>query len=152
VDFFPNALRRAASYVAERTGPDERVQLYGMDAYLLFLAQRGSATPYIYAYDLDADAALAGSWDDSRLRPDAAEAAAIRALRDAHERDLLDRVSKSPPAAFVFVGRSPLMTTTDAVADFSAHCPDAAKFVGEHYRETADFDGIRVWMRNDRPP
>lgn len=152
VDFFPNALRDAAAHVAERTGPDERVQAYGMDAYVLFLAGRASATPYIHAYDLDADAALAGSYDDASVRPDEEQARAIRALRDAHERDLLSRVEKSPPAAFVFVGRSPLMTHADAFADFRAHCPDAAQFVLERYHETADFEGIRVWMRNDRAP
>lgn len=145
VDFFPRALRETARYVAAKTPPGERVQLYGMDAYVLFLARRKSATPYIYAYDLDADVALAGA-------PDTEHAARITAMRDENERDLVRRVTRAPPSAFVFVGRSPLLASSDAVHDFFVHCPDAAAFVSERYRETADFDGIRVWLRNDLPP
>src|SRR5262249_32163752 len=62
IDFFPHALREAADYVAAKTKTGDRVQTYGMDAYLLFLAGRRSATPYIYSYDLNADAAMYGSF------------------------------------------------------------------------------------------
>ena len=61
-DYFPWDLREAARYLSAKTSPDARVQVYGMDPYLLFLAERRSATPYIYAYDLNADAALDGGW------------------------------------------------------------------------------------------
>ncbi len=57
-DFFPFEMRQAAAYLRRHTAPDDRVQSYGMDAYVLFLAERASATPYIYAYDLNVDAAL----------------------------------------------------------------------------------------------
>lgn len=149
VDFFPRALRDAARYVETRTGPTDRVQTYGMDAYLLFLANRKSATPYVYAYDLNADAALAGSYDPGGIHPTEAESARIRALRDAHADDLLARLENAPPAAFVFIDRSPLMSYVDAVRDFAVHCPTAARWVAANYRQTADFEGIRVWLRND---
>ncbi len=59
-DFFPYEMREAADYLRASTAPLDRVQTYGMDPYVLFLARRLSATPYIYAYDFNADAALAG--------------------------------------------------------------------------------------------
>jgi hypothetical protein len=149
IDFFPRALRDAAEYVAARTRPGDRVQTYGMDAYVLFLAGRRSATPYVHAYDLNVDAALHGSFDPSGPHPTEEEAKRIRSMRDDHEADLLQRLERAPPAAFVFVDRSPLMSYVDSVEDFSTHCPDAAKWLWSHYRQTADFEGIRVWMRTD---
>jgi hypothetical protein len=149
IDYFPRAMRDAAEYVAARTAPDDRVQTYAMDAYLLFLAGRRSATPYVYAYDLNADAALHGSFDPGGLQPTPSEADLIRSMRDAHAQDLRDRLERSPPAAFVFADRSPLMSWQDSVVDFSAHCPESAAWVSAHYRQTADFEGIRVWLRND---
>ena len=146
IDYFPRAMRDTAAFVAAHTRPDDRVQLYGMDAYLLFLARRRSATPYIYAYDLNADAAIHGSFDDDGLVPTAEQAARIGALRDGHARDLLARVVRAPPAAFVFVDRSPLMSGEDAVTDFEQHCPEAAVWMSSHYRQVADFDGLRVWL------
>lgn len=145
-DYFPYEMREAAGYLQSHTGPDDRVQTYGMDAYLLFLARRLSATPYIYAYDLNADAALAGG---TAARPDGAEAERIRAMRTAHETDLLARVIAEPPAAFVFVDGSPLLSEEDAWDDFEAHCERAADWVRVHYRETARFGHHHVWLRLD---
>jgi hypothetical protein len=150
VDYFPRAMRDAAEHVAAHTRPDERVQVYGMDAYLLFLAGRKSATPYVYAYDLNVDAALHGSFDPAGPHPSTAEVARIRAMRDAHAADLFHRLERSPPAAFVFIDRSPLMSSVDAVEDFSVHCPEIATWLSQHYRPSAEFEGIRVWLREDR--
>lgn len=149
VDFFPYALRTVAAHLRAHTSATDTVQTYGMDPYLLFLAQRKSATPYIYGYDLDADAALMGSWRAEGLHPTLEEQAQIRALRDGHERDMLARIEKAPPAAFVFIGRSPLLASADALVDFQIHCPDAAAWVLPRYRETLEVDGIRVLMRAD---
>jgi hypothetical protein len=148
-DFFPWQMRQAAAYLREHTKPDDRVQLYGMDPYLLFLARRKSATPYIYAYDLDADAALDGSWMRRGLHPTPEQADRIRAMRDAHEADLLERLRRAPPAAFVFIDRSPLLSYRDAVYDFQEHNPEAAAWVDANYRETAAFGEDRVWLRLD---
>jgi hypothetical protein len=149
VDYFPESLRLAAAHVAATTKPDDRVQTYAMDAYVLFLAKRLSATPFIYAYDLNADAALHGSFDEDGPRPAPADTARIQALRDGHERDLVIGMRERPPAAFVFVDKSPLMSSEDALSDFETHCPTAVTILLSDYRETANFDGIRVWSRID---
>jgi hypothetical protein len=120
-----------------------------MDPYLLFLAERRSATPYIYSYDLNADAALAGSWMKRGIHPTPPQADVIRTMRDSHEADLLARVEANPPAAFVFIDKAPLDTYDDAFYDFRAHNPHAGPWVEEHYRETAAFGEDHIWLRLD---
>jgi hypothetical protein len=148
-DFFPFEMRQAASYLREHTKPDDRVQAYGMDPYLLFLAGRLSATPYIYAYDLDVDAALAGG---SGGVPDDVQSDRIRAIREAHEGDLLAKLEARPPAAFVFLDHSPLITESDAWDDFEQHCTRTAPWVRARYRETARFGHDHIWLRDDLAP
>jgi hypothetical protein len=148
VDFFPSALRAGADYVAANTGEHDTVQTYGMDPYVLFLAGRLSATPYIYAYDLDADAALEGGSEPGAPRPNEDQRRVILAMRDAHERDLLARMQARPPAAFLFIDRSPLMRTGDAERDFELHCPSTWAWLNAHYRESAAFDEVHVWLAN----
>lgn len=147
-DFFPWELRRAAHFLAEHTRPTARVQTHGMDPYLLFLARRRSATPYIYAYDLNASAALEGGWSNE---PSAHERERIEAARAAHEADMLARLRASPPEAFVFLDRSPLISVPDAWADFQQCCREAADWVAGRYRRAAAFREIQVWLRNDLP-
>jgi hypothetical protein len=150
-DFFPWELRQAARYLERNTKPTDRVQTYGMDPYLLFLSKRLSATPYIYAYDLNADTALTGGAMPPPLgrHPDAQQVATIRALRDAHERDLLSRLERVRPAAFVFHDKSPLITWPDSVKDFDEHNALAGPWVHANYRQVAEFGAIQIWMRND---
>jgi hypothetical protein len=148
-DFFPFELRQAAAYLREHTGSDDRVQVYGMDPYVLFLAGRLSATPYIYAYDLDVDAALAGGTGGV---PDDAQSERIRGIRTAHEADLLARLEARPPAAFVFLDQSPLLSEADAWDDFAGHCTRAAPWVRAHYRESARFGHDHIWLRTDLAP
>jgi hypothetical protein len=148
-DFFPYEMRQAAAYLQEHTTPEDRVQVYGMDPYILFLAQRLGATPYIYGYDLDVDAALAGGTGEV---PDAAQSERIRGIGAAHESDLVARLQASPPAAFVFLDQSPLLAEYDAWEDFADHCPRAAPWVQAHYRESARFGHDHVWLRSDVAP
>lgn len=150
VDFFPWELRQAAAYLKEHTAPTDRVQAYGMDPYVLFLAERMSATPYIYAYDLNVDAALGGGMLHEGLHPNGYEQAKILAIRDRHQEDFLAKLEKDPPAAFVFLDKSPLITWQDSWIDFQRSDPKAAAWVKEHYRQTAVFDPDRVWLRRDR--
>jgi hypothetical protein len=152
VDFFPWEMRQTARYLQAHTKPDDRVQTYGMDPYVLFLARRKSATPYIYAYDLNADAALDGGQlptEAGGLHPSGAEQARIRALRDAHEDDLVARVTANPPAAWVFFDRAPLMSYGNAMHDFDEHCPKASAWFHERYLEKATFGDDHVWLRRD---
>jgi hypothetical protein len=148
-DFFPYEMRQAAAYLREHTKADDRVQVYGMDPYILFLAGRLSATPYIYAYDLDVDAALAGGTGGV---PDDAQSERIRAIGTAHETDLLARLQARPPAAFVFLDQSPLMTEADAWSDFEGHCSRAAPWVRANYRESARFGHDHVWLKAELAP
>ena len=145
-DFFPYEMRETAAYLHVHTQANDRVQTYGMDPYVLFLAQRLSATPYIYAYDLNADAALAGG---DGARPTPAQEDVIRGVRDAHEADLYTRLTAAPPAAFVFFDDAPLLSSTDAWDDFEAHCPRTALWVETHYRESARFGHDHVWLREE---
>jgi hypothetical protein len=151
-DFFPWEMRQTAAYLRDHTKPSDTVQMYGMDPYLLFLAGRMSATPYIYAYDLDADAALGGSAlpEGEGLHPTWDEAVRILAMRDAHEQDFLERLKRAPPAAFVFMDKAPLISEDqDAWLDFATHCTASAQWVQEHYRQTVAFGEDRVWLRSD---
>ncbi|MGA7122009.1 MAG: hypothetical protein WBY94_18010 [Polyangiaceae bacterium] len=148
-DFFPYELRQAADYIGRHTAPSDRVQSYGMDPYVLFLAHRLSATPYIYAYDLNADAALAGGTGG---RPNPAQAERIRSIREGNEIDMLRRLEKGPPAAFVFIDGSPLLSSADAWDDFEDHCARVAAWVTPRYRESARFGHFSVWLRLDRTP
>lgn len=146
VDFFPDEMRQAADYLRTHTLPRESVQTYGMDPYVLFLAGRASATPYIYAYELNVDAALAGGTGG---RPDPAQRERIRRMRDVHEADLLARMTAQPPGALVFIDGSPLLTQADAWEDFASHCARSAAWVEAHYEETARFGHEHVWLRLD---
>jgi hypothetical protein len=148
-DFFPYEMRQTAAYLREHTQPEDRVQMYGMDPYVLFLADRSSATPYIYAYDLNADAALAGGTGG---RPDDAQGDRIRAIRDEHEADMLARLTARPPAAFVFLDGAPLLSGGDAWSDFETHCQASAAWVSRRYGESARFGHDHVWLRRDVGP
>jgi hypothetical protein len=148
-DFFPFEMRESAEYIRQHTRPDDRVQTYGMDPYVLFLSERLSATPYIYAYDLNVDAAIAGGTGG---RPGAVEVARIKTIRDAHEIDMLSRLESRPPAAFVFFDHSPLISQADAWDDLERHCARTAAWVRARYQETARFGHDHIWMRLDLAP
>ena len=148
-DFFPWELRQAAAYLREKTPSDARVQMYSMDPYLLFLAERKSATPYIYAYDLNDDAALEGGWSN---RPTELDILHIKTGRDAHEKDMLERLRAKPPEAFVFINHAPLVSYPDAWEDFQHTCEESAKWVAVTYRHAKAFGDVHVWLRNDLAP
>jgi len=152
-DFFPWELRQTATYLKEHTKPEDRVQTYGMDPYVLFLAERLSATPYIYAYDLDVDSALAGGVlpEPRGLHPTFEQQMKMREIRDAHEKDMLTRLKAAPPAAFVFLDKAPLVTWHDSAHDFEEHSPESYRWMIGMYRETANFNGCHVYLRNDVP-
>ncbi len=147
-DFFPWELSQAASYLHEVTSETARVQIYGMDPYILFLAQRRSATPYIYAYDLNNDAALDGGWAN---KPTEGDLYRIRLSRDQHEADLIARLRAAPPEAFVFLDKSPLISYQDAWEDFRHCCSESARWVASKYHPARSFGEVHVWLRDDLP-
>jgi len=148
-DFFPWELRQTATYLRAHTSTNDTVQTYGMDPYVLFLAERMSATPYIYVYDLNSDAALGGSWMPTGIRPDIQQGEKIREIVASHEADMFARLEKNPPAAFVFFDGAPLTSEDSAVSDFTKHCANTAPWMLTHYRQTAVFGQDQIWMRND---
>ena len=145
-DYFGWDLRRAANYLGTKTKEGERVQVYGMDPYVLFWSKRLSATPYIYGYDLNCDAALIGG---PGARPEERDRMRIVAMVDGHRRDFDRRLREKPPAAFVFLDKSPLLTKEDALADFEAHVPQTATWLHAEYAWSKSFDTAHVWLRRD---
>jgi len=148
-DFYPWEMREAARYLDRSTPSDARIQVYGMDPYLLFLARRKSATPYIYAYDLNADAALDGGWQNE---PSDEQANRIKQVRTDHERDMLAKLEARPPAAFVFIDGSPLTTYPRALDDFRHCCAESAAWVDAHYHPTQSFEQFHVWLKDGEGP
>ena len=142
--FYPWEMRQAAEYVQEHTRPDERIFVYGLDPYFWFLARRLSSTPYVYAYDLNVGAALAGG---TGARPDAAAREKILDMQRAHARDLEAKIKERPPGAFVFIEHAPMTSYwDDGPRDFAAWCPDAAEWMNERYREAIRFGVVRVFL------
>lgn len=149
-DFFPKEMHEAAAYLRANTEPHGRVQIYGMDPYVLFLAERLSATPYIYAYDLNTDAAEAGA---EQLSSDAElpeRLARIRAFAERHGADMVSRMEKQPPSAIVFFDKAPLTSWPDAVVDFEKHQPVASQWVKSRYAEAIAFGEVHVWLPKER--
>ncbi len=145
-DYFANDLRDAAAYLTFHTLPDERVQIYGFDPYLLFLARRKSASPVIYSFELNVDAALEGG---PGARPSPELKTWLRAYRDEAEQLVLRSVDASPPAAFVLMDRAPFTHPADAEEDFAKHCPDLFAWMTKRYAFAASFGTMRIWLRHD---
>src|SRR5260370_453883 len=102
----------------------------------------------MYVCELRADAGVAGGMG---ARPNGSEAAKILSIRNAHEADLLSRLTAKPPAAFVFFDRAPLLSEVDAWHDFQVHCPHAAAWVSARYEERERFGHDRIWLRRELP-
>lgn len=146
-DFCPLDMRRAAAFLQANTPSDARVQTYGMDPYLLHLAKRRSATPYIYSYDLSPSAALRGGED---LQPNEAQREVILAIRERHEDDLLARLEAAPPAAFVLIDVSPTMGSRDAREDLETWCPRTAEWLDLRYDLGAQIGAFRIYLPNEK--
>lgn len=145
-DFHAGDLRDAARFLRDTTKPDERVQVYGLDPYLLFLAERKSATPILYVFELNVDPALKGG---SGAKPNEQEKAWLVNYRDDAERFLLDRMKAAPPAAFVFVDDAPFAHAPDGEKDFAEHCPTAYAWLDERFSPTKRIGKVRVRLRKD---
>lgn len=145
-DFFAWELRQTASFLDATTEPQDRVQLYGMDPYVLFLARRQSASPHIYSFELNVDASLAGG---SGGHPDAAERAWLESVAREHADEMQAALERQPPAAFVLIDRVPFTYPPDSEVDLTQHCPATSAWMAARYRRAVRFGGIRVWLRND---
>lgn len=145
-DFFPGDLRDAASYLQTVTRDDDRIQTYGLDPYLLFLARRKSATPTIYDFELNVDAALKGG---SGARPTPSQRESLLAYRDHAEHDVLEHVMNAPPAAFAFFDHAPFSYPENGEEDFRTHCPSVFAWMQSRYVRGPRFGTVRLWLRTD---
>ena len=145
-DYSLKDLHDASDYVRGHTQPDDRVQTYGLDPYFLFLSRRQSATPVIYNFELNVDAALEGG-DGASLS--ASERKQILSYRSGAESLVLDRAMASPPAAFVFFDGAPFTYPENAEEDFARHCPTVHRWLDSRYAPALRFGKIRVRMRSD---
>jgi hypothetical protein len=153
--FYPWEMRLAAKYIQQHTQPTERIAVYGLDPYFLFLARRLSSTPYVYAYELNVSSALAGG---TGAYPDAAAREKILEMQRMHSKDFEARLKAHPPAAFVFIEHAPMTSYwDDGPRDLAAWCPDVAEWMNERYKETIRFGVVRVFLPytsdpEDSPP
>ncbi len=148
-DFFPWDLRQAALFVRQHTATDARVQTYGMDPYVLFFAKRLSASPFIYAYDLNYDTAIWGAVEALDGDEQHDRIAWIREQRDLHENELLRSLESRKVEAFVFFDKAPLLTNQDAVDDFKEHSPKAFAWFTTRFALAKSFGDVHVWLRRD---
>lgn len=142
-DFDGYALRGAAAFVRSNVAADRGVQIYGMEPYLLFLAERRSASPFLYSHDLNMDASLAGGPGG---KPDEAQRSAILALQERNTHELAEALRRDPAGAFVLMDGAPMTFPVDALVDFRQHCPEAAKLLDDGYVESARFGKFRVFL------
>lgn len=145
-DYFPADLREAGAYLDAQLLPDERIQTYGFDPYLLFFARRKSASPVIYNFELNVDAALEGG---PGARPSPELWTWLETYRDDAEALVLAHVQKAPPAAFAIVDEAPFTHPRDGEVDFRAHCPQLWAFMTARYVRSAAFGAVKVWLRED---
>lgn len=148
-DFFGRDLEAAAAFLRANVAEKERIQVYGMDPYLLFLARRKSATPYIYSLDFDEDAPLGGA---SGGKPSAADADRIRAIVRRNREGFGRAFREARPRAFATIDLAPFSYPSDGFQDFRKRCPEAAREVDAHYVQAGRFGAVRVWLRSDGLP
>ena len=134
-------LEAGGRYLQKMVPPNGRVFYWGMDPYLLFLAQRLNATSYPYAYHLNPGAVLAGGAD---MVPSEAKKAEINAAWAANARDLTAQLKARPPAALAI--QDGLYWGPDGYADFKHWCPDAVAFLDQRFKEVTRFGNVRVFL------
>lgn len=140
-DYFAGELADAADYVNKHTPEGSRVQVYGFDPYVLFRANRLSATPILYNFDLHAPTVL----EDARVP--AGEKDWIRAYLDENRKAFHARIVAEPPAAWVFIDHAPFHYPKDGFKDFETCCANTAAYVKEHYVEASAFGHFHVYLK-----
>jgi hypothetical protein len=145
-DFFPADLREAAAFLRAQTEQGS-LQVYGMDPYILFLAQRRSATPYLYSYDLNVEAARDGAVELADMDVTAPAPMRVVAMGTRHGTDLLARLKAAPPAAWTLIDRPPWSSRDDAREDLAHAQPEVFEFLEQNYEEVRAFGSVHVWLQ-----
>lgn len=143
-DYFPLELRRGAAWLRANTPPDARVFVYGHDVSVLWYARRRPATALSSSVGID----LAGLLlPPARNGLEPARVRGLEAMQRRNVADALGRLRREPPAACVFIDRSPWMTEPTALADLQRHAPELAAWVTAGYVEVEAFGPVHVWRR-----
>lgn len=145
-DYYAWDMRRAGWFVRDATDPSDRVQTWGMDPYVLVFAQRLAASPFLYSFEVNVDAALAGGEGGV---PSASEAQWLRDKGAANAHALFEDAQRRNAGAFIVFDNQPFLHPQDGDEDFRVHCPEAHAFMREHYTRVRRFGAVRVWLRND---
>ena len=149
-DFFPFEMRQAAAYLREHTAPGRpRSGLRDGSRTCSFSRGVSSATPYIYAYDLDVDAALAGGTGGV---PDDAQSERIRAIRDGARGRPARQARGAAPGGLRLPRSVAAPHRGRRLGRLRGPLPSAAPWVRAHYRETARFGHDHVWLRTNLAP
>lgn len=131
-------LHHAAAYLKEHTQATDRVFHWGIDPYVLYLAERKAATRYVVTgWELNMTAALAGAATPARTK-------IITAHQEGHAKELARELEAKPPAALVIIDG--LYWGPDGWADLQKWCPEAGKFLAERYKETVRFGVARLFF------
>lgn len=133
---------RAGWYLRKHTAPADRLQVYGRDPWVLYLAERLSATPFMYITDFNMVGSLSGSGYNV---PSARDKVAIKEASAEHDRELLAGLTAAPPARFVFVDVTGLVRVKDSAADFVKSAPLSGAWFKQRYEEEKRFGPIRIW-------
>lgn len=131
-------------FLASHTAPSDRVQVFGMDPSVLFLSQRRSATPYIYAFDLVVDHAVAGAQSSSAS---ATQVEAIEAFGANRRADFAKRLRERPPAAIVFPA-SAVFLPGPPERLFRERMPELATWLDAHYHVEREIGSFRIYGSN----
>jgi len=131
-------LHHAAAYLKEHTKPTDRILHWGIDPYVLFLAERKAATRYVITgWELNMTAALAGAGTPERTK-------IITDHQAKHAKEFARQLAAAPPAALVIIDG--LYWGPDGWIDLQKWCPDAGKFLSERYTETIRFGSARLFF------
>jgi hypothetical protein len=145
-DFFPDHILEAAVFLRSHTSEKDCVQTYGMDPYVLFLAKRLSCSPFIYAYDLNTDAAYNGAMETLAPPRNQIVAAQIRALGAAHAKQMLEALAEEPPKAWVLFDGAPLSSYPTALEDLQRTQTEIAELLKRDFAPAATFGTVQVWL------
>jgi hypothetical protein len=133
--------------VKAHTSETDPVQTYGMDPYVLFLAKRLSSTPFIYAYDLNTDAAYNGAMETLPPPRNQVVAAEIRALGRTHTQAMLQALETKPPKAWILFDGAPLSSYPTALEDLQrSGRGELADVLVRDFAPAATFGAIHVWL------
>jgi hypothetical protein len=138
--------RLAAEHIATSTLPTDRVQVFGMDPSILYLARRRSATPYIYAFDLVLDHTLSGARSNGATNE---QLRAIEQVGEERRADFLARLRARPPAKLVFPASAVFLPAAPE-SIFRERLPEAAAWLDANYYLDREHDGLRIYTRNIR--